>query len=73
MKKGEQIDKKLEEKKNKEKMPKWKMESLQLRVGLKDAAGGGNNGPTKEEQKMLDNIKAANTVKCPFCGRSFNM
>jgi len=52
-------------------MPKWKIDSLQLRVGLKE--GGSGNGPTKEEQKMLDNIKSANTVKCPFCGRSFNM
>jgi hypothetical protein len=29
------VDKKIEEAKAKEKMPKWKMESLQLRAGLK--------------------------------------
>lgn len=37
MKKGEQIERKLEEKKAKEKVPKWKAESLQLRAGIKQA------------------------------------
>jgi hypothetical protein len=31
------VERKLEEKKAREKMPKWKAESLQLRAGLKQA------------------------------------
>ena len=46
MKRGEVIDKKLEEKKAKEKVPKWKAESLQLRSGIKQARGD-DNEPTK--------------------------
>jgi hypothetical protein len=37
IKRGEVIDKKLEEKKAREKIPKWKAESIQLRAGLKNA------------------------------------
>lgn len=37
MKKGEIVEKKIEEKKAKEKIPKWKADSLQLRAGLKQA------------------------------------
>jgi len=37
MKRGEIIEKKLEEKKAQEKIPKWKVDSLQFRAGIKQA------------------------------------
>lgn len=49
MKKGEMIEKKIEEKKANEKVPKWKAESLQLRSGIKNARGD-DYQPTKEER-----------------------
>ena len=70
MKKGAVIEKKIEEKKAKEVIPKWKAESLQLRSGLKQARG---DGPTKEEQRMMDVAQNSNTTKCQTCGRSFNL
>lgn len=71
MKKGEQIERKLEEKKAKEKVPKWKAESLQLRAGIKQAKND-DYVPTKEEQKILEQARNSGMVKCQFCGRSFN-
>jgi hypothetical protein len=47
MKRGEVIDKKLEEKKAKEKVPKWKAESLALRSGIKQSRDD-DYVPTKE-------------------------
>ena len=47
MKKGAVVEKKIESKKAQEKVPKWKAESLQLRVGIKQARGDGHQ-PTKE-------------------------
>lgn len=49
MKKGELIEKRLEERKATEKVPKWKAESLQLRSGIKNARGD-DYQPTKEER-----------------------
>lgn len=46
MKKGEVIEKKIEEKKAKEKLPKWKAQSLQLRSGLRQARNE-DYAPTK--------------------------
>ena len=71
MKKGEIIEKKIEEKKAKEKIPKWKADSLAFRAGLK-AAQGGNATLSKEEQRMLDQSKKDGTIQCQFCGRTFN-
>lgn len=68
MKKGAVVERKMEEKKAKEKVPKWKAESLQFRAGIKQARGGA--GLSKEEQKMLD--MKPDLIKCQFCGRSFN-
>ena len=64
------VTKLIEEKKAKEKVPKWKAESLQLRVGIKQAAG--DYVPSREEKQMMEANKASTTVKCPYCGRSFN-
>ena len=47
MKKGAVVERKIEEKKAKEKVPKWKAESLQLRSGIKQARDG-SYVPTKE-------------------------
>lgn len=69
MKKGAIVEKKIEEKKAKEKIPKWKAESLQFRAGLKQARG---SGPTREEQQMLDMAQKNNSIKCHVCGRTFN-
>ena len=69
MKKGAVVERKIEEKKAKEKIPKWKAESLQLRAGLKQARGSEN---TKEEQRMLDIAQKSNYTKCHICGRNFN-
>jgi hypothetical protein len=53
-------------------VPKWKAESLQLRVGIKQSQGDGSYKLTREEQQMMDANKANNTVKCQYCGRTFN-
>ena len=53
MRKGEMVEKKIEEKKAKEKVPKWKAESLQLRAGVKQARND-DYAPTKEEQRIMD-------------------
>ena len=74
MKKGAVVEKKIEQKKQAEKMPKWKKESLQFRMGLKQAKGDDFN-PSKEERHMMEQAKRAeedDKVKCPTCGRSFN-
>jgi hypothetical protein len=47
IKRGEMIDKKIEEKKAREKIPKWKAESLQLRAGIKQARDD-DYEPTRE-------------------------
>ena len=65
------VEKKLEEKKAKEKLPKWKAESLQLRAGIKQSRDD-DYEPTKEEQRVLDQAKNIGIVKCHICGRSFN-
>jgi sulfur relay (sulfurtransferase) complex TusBCD TusD component (DsrE family) len=55
-------------------MPKWKQESLQFRMGLKQAKGD-NYNPTKEERKLMEQAQQAeqaNNVKCHICGRTFN-
>ena len=71
MKKGAVIQKKMEQKKANEKVPKWKAESLQLRAGIKQAR---NNDyvPTREEKRMLEQAQNSGYVKCHVCGRSFN-
>ena len=69
MKKGAVVEKKIEQKKAQEKVPKWKADSMQLRVGLKNARNDGY-APTKEEQRVMD--VANNLVKCHVCGRTFN-
>lgn len=71
MKKGEMVERKIEQKKATEKIPKWKAESLQLRAGIKQARSN-DYVPSKEEQRLLDQAKANDMVKCQFCGRSFN-
>lgn len=71
MKKGEMIEKKLEEKKAKEKIPKWKADSLALRSGIKQARDD-DYQPTKEERQIMEAAKASQFTKCQFCGRSFN-
>ena len=48
MKRGAAVERKIEEKKAREKVPKWKAESLQLRVGLKNARNDGYV-PSREE------------------------
>lgn len=52
MKRGEAIEKKLEEKKAKEKVPKWKADSLALRSGVKQAKSQ-DYEPTYEEKQIL--------------------
>jgi predicted alpha/beta hydrolase family esterase len=71
MKKGEMVEKKLEEKKAREKIPKWKAESLALRSGIK-ASRDDDYVPTKEEKQILEAAKNSHLTKCQFCGRSFN-
>ena len=71
MKRGEAVERKLEEKKGREKVPKWKAESLQLRAGIKNARSD-DYVPTKEDQRVLEQAKNSGMVKCQFCGRSFN-
>jgi predicted RecB family nuclease len=71
MKKGEVVERKLEEKKAREKVPKWKAESLALRSGIKQALDD-DYVPTKEEKKILDDARNNDFTKCQFCGRSFN-
>lgn len=69
MKRGAVVERKMEEKKAKEKVPKWKAESLQLRAGIKQARG---SGLTKEEQQMNEMAQKSGYIKCHVCGRSFN-
>ena len=74
MKKGAVIEKKIEQKKAQEKMPKWKKESLQFRMGLKQAQGN-NYVPSKEDRKLMEQAKQAeeyDNIKCHVCGRTFN-
>jgi hypothetical protein len=71
MKKGAVVDRKLEEKKANEKLPKWKAESLQLRAGIKQAKDS-DYAPSKEEQKLLEMAQKSGYVKCHICGRNFN-
>jgi hypothetical protein len=71
MKKGEIVEKKLEQKKANEKVAKWKADSLQLRSGLRQARSD-DYVPTKEEKQILDQAKNSQFTKCQFCGRSFN-
>jgi hypothetical protein len=53
---------------SKTKIPKWKLQSAQLRAGLKAIS---NEPPSKEEQAMLDMEKDM-LVQCNHCGRKFN-
>jgi rubrerythrin len=71
MKRGEAVEKKLEEKKAKEKVPKWKADSLALRSGIKQNRDDGYE-PTKEEKQILEDARNSQFTKCQFCGRSFN-
>lgn len=60
---------KIEEKpKPKNEVPKWKIESARLRVGLKLAK---NEAISKEEEKIMKTEQ--DTLKpCQYCGRKFN-
>ena len=49
-------------------MPKWKLQSLQLRSGLKRA---GQKELTKEEAQF-ENLQKDTLVQCGTCGRRFN-
>lgn len=61
------------------KIPKWKLQSLQLRQGMIKKGTGNNNKAkvsyelTKEEQQMLKQSEEEQTIKCDYCGRRFNM
>jgi rubrerythrin len=44
---------------------------LQLRQGIKQARDD-DYVPSKEEQRLLDQVKNSGMVKCHICGRSFN-
>lgn len=55
-------------------MPKWKQESMALRVGIKNAQNS-NYVPTKDERRVMEQAAQAQRdamVKCHTCGRTFN-
>ena len=53
MKKGDQVERKILQKKANQKIPKWKAESLQLRAGIKQVKNE-DYSPTKEQQRILN-------------------
>ena len=65
------MERKLEAKKANEKMPKWKAESMQLRMGLKNMRNDGYE-PTREEKQVLQQAQNNDYVQCHICGRKFN-
>ena len=52
-------------------VPKWKLESAQLRVNLKQARGGEVNS-NDPEIKVLEAAKSQRGVNCPNCHRNFS-
>jgi predicted nucleic acid-binding protein len=71
MKKGEQVEKKIESEKKKQKVPKWKAQSIALRAHVKLGMDE-NYQLTKEEEEMLSQERHIDVVDCPYCGRHFN-
>ena len=55
----------------KDKVPKWKVESAQLRITLKQTRGMVGAG-TEAEAKILKQAKDQLGVTCPNCHRNFN-
>lgn len=57
-------------------MPKWKAQSMQLRMGL--GAMRGNDDPTRRfgaqaaQQLQQYEQQADDRILCPYCGRKFN-
>ena len=71
MNKGKAVEKKLEQQKKNEKMPKCKAESLAFRA----VVAAKSNGPVdpKQQRELEQAMKeAAGYIKCQFCGRQFN-
>ena len=71
MRHGEHVDKKMEVQKAKQKVPKWKAQSLELRTGIKMARSD-DYAPSAKEQQMMQAAQQEQMVKCHVCGRTFN-
>ena len=69
MKQGERVEKKIEQSKKAEKMPKWKADSLKFRAQMKQIRG---SQVSATDQAMLNQAEEHDRVQCKFCGRKFN-
>lgn len=68
---GNTTNHKTTDKQKKVQVPKWKLESAQLRVNLKQARGGEVNNQDPEI-KVLETAKNQQGIICPNCHRNFN-
>ena len=69
MRKGEQVERKMENQKKNEKIPKWKAQSMAFRAGLKQNR---NEEIDPREAAMVKAAEENSMVKCHVCGRTFN-
>jgi hypothetical protein len=68
---GHATNPKTSDKQKKAQVPKWKLESVQLRVNLKQARGG-EASKNEPEIKVLDAAKKQPGIICPNCKLTFN-
>ena len=66
----ENVGKKDTKSKKKNEIPKWKMESAQLKMATKLARG--EKVENTEEARLAKMVEKSGTVDCPHCGRNFN-
>lgn len=69
MKQGERAEKKIQQIKKTEKLPKWKADSLAFRAQMKQNRGA---KVSASDQAMLNKAEEFDRVQCKFCGRKFN-
>jgi len=69
MKQGERIEKKIEQSKKAEVIPKWKADSLAFRAQMKQNRGG---EVSASDQAALNQAQNNDRVQCKYCGRKFN-
>ena len=69
MQKGDRIQKKIDQQKKTEKVPKWKAQSMQFRSVLKQ-----NRGVeiSEKDKQIIEQSHKDTQIQCKICGRKFN-